>query len=293
VDYEIQVDVKDSSFSNAATVVTANNATTASISVGDFNKILLDKGLEPDVPVVLQFRVASSVSPNYNKAYSVPVEATVTPYATDFPPIYMVGSATGGWDWTKSVEVRSTAPGKYYTIAYFLNNETFRFFKQHDWDPVSYNFPFFDGGFVTDSLENAADGDQNFRVLAPTGYYAVTADIKNKVVDFDAVDEPELFMTGAAVGGWDWTTNFVTMSFVSYGVFEAETEFINGEAFRFFAQADWGPTSYNYPYFADGEVDALFENAGDGDSNFKFTGTTGMYKVTINLLDFIVTMDAL
>jgi hypothetical protein len=232
------------------------------------------------------------VSPNAPTSYSDPVEITVTPYATDFPPIYMVGSATGGWDWTKSVEVRSTGPSKYYTVAYFLNNETFRFFKQFDWGPTSYNYPFFDGGFVSDSMENAADGDQNFRVLAPTGYYGVTVNLKTKIVDFDAVDEPLMFMTGAAVGGWDWTTNYVQMTWVKYGVFEAETEFINGEAFRFFAQKDWGPTSFNYPYFADGSVDPLFENAADGDSNFKFIGTTGTYKVTVNLLDFTVTMEA-
>lgn len=291
VDYEVQVDVKDSSFSNPVTLSTVNNGTSSSITIKDFNKILLDIGIEPDAPTVLQFRIASFVSSHYSKAFSDPVEATVTPYATVFPPIYMVGAATGGWDWTKAVEVRSTAPSKYYTIAYFINNETFRFFKQFDWGPTSYNYPYFDGGFVTDSLINADDGDKNFKVVSPTGYYAVTVDIKNKIVDFDAVDEPQLFMTGAALGGWDWTTNYVTMTWLSHGIFEATTEFINGETFRFFAQADWGPTSYNFPYFPSGSVDDLFENAEDGDKNFKFVGTTGMYTITINFLDNTVIME--
>jgi hypothetical protein len=82
------------------------------------------------------------------------------------------------------------------------------------------------------------------------------------------------------------------MTWKSNGIFEATTDFINGEAFRFFAQKDWGPTSYNYPYFAGGTVSNLFENANDGDKNFRFTGTTGNFKITLNMLDKIVTMTA-
>jgi hypothetical protein len=118
-------------------------------------------------------------------------------------------------------------------------------------------------------------------------------DLKNKIVEIEAVDEPKMFMTGAALGGWDWTTNYVQMTWKSNGLFEATTEFINGETFRFFAQQDWGPTSFNYPYFTSGSVDALFVNADDGDKNFRFTGTTGTYKITLNMVDLIIEMEAL
>jgi hypothetical protein len=291
--YNVQVDVKGNDFADPVDIATVTQLLTASISVGDFNKVLLNKELEPGTPVDIEFRVAAVINNHVTPVYSNLVEASITPYATVFPPIYMCGAATGGWNWTSDVEVRSNAPSVYQTIAYFINNETFRFFKQRDWVPTSYNYPYFDGGFVSDSLANALDGDQNFRVISPTGYYQITVNMKTKTVDFDGVPEPKMFMTGAAVGGWDWSTNYVQMTWKSNGKFEATTEFINGGAFRFFAQQDWGPTSYNYPYFAEGSVDPLFENANDGDKNFKFIGTTGNYKVTLNMLDKIITMEAI
>jgi hypothetical protein len=286
--YVLQVDLAANGFSSPIDVVAVTNKFQQAVTVGDFNKLLLDNNVQPDAATDLQFRIAAIINGNVDTVFSNVVAANVTPYATTFPPIYMVGAATGGWDWNHEVEMRSTAPGVYFTVAYFLNNETFRFFKQQDWGPTSYNYPYFDGGFVTDSLSNADDGDKNFKVLAPTGYYAVTVKVNSKVVDFDAVPEPKMFMTGAALGGWDWSTNFVQMTWKSYGIFEAETEFINGETFRFFAQQDWGPTSYNYPYYT--TVDPLFENAQDGDKNFRFKGTTGVYKITMNMLDLTVTM---
>jgi len=290
--YKVQFDVKGNNFAEAVDLVTVTQVLTATVTVGDFNKALLNKELEPDAPVDIEFRISSVINNEVAPVWSNVVEASVTPYATTFPPIYMCGAATGGWSWGSDVEVRSTAPNIYRTIAYFINNETFRFFKQRDWGPTSYNYPYFDGGFVSDSLANALDGDQNFKIMSPTGYYQITVNLKTKTVDFDAVPEPMMFMTGAALGGWNWTTDYVKMTWKSDGKFEATTEFINGEAFRFFAQQDWGPTSYNYPYFAEGSVDPLFENANDGDKNFKFVGTTGMYTVSLNMLDLTVTMEA-
>ena len=288
--YKVQVDSAGNNFANAMDVAAVTNLNTASINEGDFNKILLNRGFEPGTPVKLDFRVTAIINPNVPPVYSNQVSGVVTPYATTFPPIFMCGAATGGWDWTKGVEVRSIAPSIYRTIAVFINNEAFRFFKQADWGPTAYNYPFFTG-FVSDSLANAADGDQNFKVVSPTGFYQVTVNLKTKSVDFDSVAEPALYMTGDALGGWDWSTNDVKLTWVKNGVFEATTDFTNGGSFRFFGQADWSPTSYNYLYFADGSVDPMFENANDGDKNFKFVGTTGSYKITVNLLDFTVTME--
>ncbi len=292
VTYTLQIDSATKNFSDPINVLSVG-ALSASVTVGDFNKAMLDAGYEEyDSEHAMEMRVKATVSSLVAPVYSGSASFSVAPYATAFPPIYMCGAATGGWDWTKGVEMRSSAPKVYQTIAYFLNGEAFRFFAQPDWGPTSYNYPFFSSGTVDAKLEDAQDGDHNFKVTGATGYYDITVDLKNLTVTMTAVDEPVLYMTGAALGGWDWTTNFVQLTWISNGIFEATTEFINGEAFRFFAQADWGPTSYNYPYFDDGSVDPLFENAGDGDSNFRFTGTTGVYKIKVNMLDLIITMSA-
>lgn len=293
ITYTLQVDTATKDFSNPIEVMTGQNLS-GTITVGDFNKALTDAGYEEyDVTQSFQCRVIATVSSEVDPVVSNIIDFSVAPFATSFPPIYMCGAATGGWDWTLGVEMRSSAPKVYQTIAYFINGETFRFFAQPDWGPTSYNYPWFAGGNVSSDFEDAMDGDNNFRFLGATGYYDITCDLKTKSVSITAVDEPVMFMTGAAIGGWNWTTDYVQMTWTSNGMFEATTEFINGEAFRFFAQADWGPTSYNYPYFSGGEVDALFEDALDGDNNFRFIGTTGNYRVRLNMLDNIVSMTAM
>jgi starch-binding outer membrane protein SusE/F len=289
--YKVQIDTAGNNFANPSDVTTVTQLLTSSISVADFNKMLLNKGYTPEVPASLEFRVASIINNEVVNVYSNVETAVITPYALSYPPIFMCGAATGGWDWNHGVEVRSSAPNVFQTIAYFLKDQTFRFFAQPDWGPTSYNYPYFTGG-VDASLINADDGDKNFKVTTADGYYSITANLNAKTVTFELVDEPVMFMTGAALGGWDWTTNYVQMTWVSNGKFEATTDFLNGETFRFFAQKDWSPVSYNFPYFAGGSVDPLFENANDGDKNFRFVGTTGSYKITLNMLDNTVVMEA-
>jgi hypothetical protein len=272
-------------------VVSKSNAGEIAVTIGDFNKACLNKGLAAGVAVDVQFRIKAMVNPNVAPVYSNVTEASVTPYAIIFPPIYMTGEATGGWNWNQYTykELRSTSPNVYETIGYFLNGKAFRFFKQADWGPVSYNYPYFTT--VSSLFVNAADGDSNFKVAGATGYYKVTVNLTAKTVTTEAVADQVMYMTGAAVGGWDWTTNYVTMTWMSNGIYQATTDFIKDGAFRFFAQAGWSPTSYNYPYFTGGTVTPLLVNAADGDSNFKFIGTTGNFKITLNMLDKIITMD--
>jgi hypothetical protein len=284
--YVVQVDVKGNNFASPVDILTVTAGTSGTITIGEFNDALLKAGFEPEVAADLQFRVVGTINPAVAPVYSDVVEAKVTPYATSFPPIYMTGAATGGWNWNLYTykELRSSAPNIYETIGYFLNNEAFRFFKQTDWGPTSWNYPYFTT--VDTDLENALDGDSNFRVVAATGYYRITVNMKTKSVVMEPVPDQVLYATGAALGGWDWTTNYIQLTWLSNGIYRATTDFAL-ETFRFFKQAGWGD-GYNYPWFT--TVSPLFENANDGDLNFRFIGTPGSYTVTVNLLDKIVTM---
>lgn len=291
--YTLQVAAAGTSFATPYDIASGSNLE-ASITQGVLNDILLNF-LDGGVAANVDLRVKTALSADSDPFYSATKTISVTPYQTSFPPIYIIGSATGGWNPLLAVELRSTAPNYYETVAYFSNvvdNNTFRFFAQADWNPTAYNCPYFTGGFTTSLLENAADGDSNFRFIGTTGYYKITANLSTKVVTMEAVAEPVLFMTGDGVGSgaWGWDPGqYVAMTWKSNGVFESTTTFTNGGAFRFFAQTGWG-TSYNYPYFADGEVDSDLGNAADGDSNFRVLGATGTYKITVNMLDLIITM---
>jgi starch-binding outer membrane protein SusE/F len=290
ITYTVQFDTTGNAFENAVDVVTVTSELSADVIEGELNKLLLQNGYKAAVPATLQFRIKAVVNSKVAPAYSDALEAIVIPYAIVFPPIYMCGDATGGWNWNSDVTVRSTAAGIYSTIAVFTNGGAFRFFKQADWGPTSYNYPYFTT--VSALFENAADGDQNFRFTGTTGYYRVTVNMTTKTVTMESVAEPVLYATGGALGGWDWSTNYIQLTWLSDGVFEATTDF-SADIFRFFKQAGWGD-GYSYTYFNDGTVTPLLElNAGDSDNNFKFVGTPGTYKITVNLIDLIVTMEAI
>jgi hypothetical protein len=294
ISYTLQLDKRTGTFATPIDIVTVPNLLEATVTVGDFNKALLNLGMSTDAADSIKIRVKTVINPNIDPVYSNVVRVKIFPYAVVFPPIYATGAATGGWSWNLYTykELRSSAPNIYSTVIYFTNNQTFRFFKQTDWNPVSYNFPYFTGT-VSNLFVNANDGDQNFLFTGTSGYYQVTVNMTTKSVSMTSVPEPKLFMTGQATGGWDWTTHFVKLTWLSNGIYRATATFTNSGAsstFRFFAQQDWGPTGYNYPYFSAGTISNLFVNANDGDKNFQFTGTTGSYVITVNMLDLIISM---
>jgi hypothetical protein len=292
--YTIEIDKKDNKFVAAQDLaVVGSPAREYKISLGDLNNILLGLGLPANDVSVVELRIRATISDDVSPAFSSTISLNVTPYQTSFPPIYMIGGAVGGWDPSLAVEMRSSEPYVYETIAYFTSGEAYRYFATPGWDAdPQYNWTYFEGGTVDANLENAQDGDTNIRFIGTTGYYKMVVNTNTKVITMEAVDEPKMFLIGNGIvdAGWN-TATAVQMTWVSNGIFKATTEFAN-EAFRFFAQQDWGPTSYNYPFFADGEVSSLLEDAGDGDNNFKFVGTEGIYTITVNLLDLTVTMEA-
>lgn len=280
VNYTLQVDRATNAFEEPFDLASTNELD-ATVTVGEMNEALLALGLTPQEAVAVAFRVVASVGSDIPPVISNTSNAELTPYATEFPPIYGMGAALKGWGpWPdNAVELQSEEFNKFETITKFNNGEAFRFFAQLDWNPVSYNYPFFTS--VDPLFENANDGDSNLKFIGATGFYRVAVDLSAKTVTMESVSEPALYMMGAAINGWGpWNDKEVKMTYIKPGVFEVTTDF-QVEAFRFFAQADWGPTSYNYPYFE--SVDSKFENANDGDSNLKFVGEPGSYKITVNL----------
>ncbi|MCW5912644.1 MAG: SusE domain-containing protein [Cyclobacteriaceae bacterium] len=289
VTYTLEADIAGNNFANAVELATTNSLE-AALNVGATNDILLGMGLVPEEPTQVQLRVVSFVDDSVDPVYSNAITITLSSYATSFPPIWGMGAALKGWGpWpANAVEWQSSEFRKYETIAYFTNGETFRWFGQLDWGPVSYNYPYFTT--VSSVFVNGNDGDSNLRVTAASGWYKVGVDLNSKTVTAVAVDEPVLYMTGAGIGGWDQpgTGVSIKMTYIKPGVFQADAPFVSGETFRFFAQANWGPLSYNYPYFT--SVPDYFVNASDGDLNFRVSGESGTKKVTVDLNEKTVTL---
>lgn len=290
VNYTLQMDKTAGDFSEAF-VLASTRELEAEVTVSHVNDGLLGLGLTPEQVAEVKFRVVATVNENVPTVVSDVINAQLTPYATAFPPIYGMGAALKGWGpWPdNAVEFQSSEYKKYQTVTYFTSGEIFRFFDQLDWGPVSYNYNYFTT-VDSDLGLNANDGDNNFKVLGASGYYSVAVDLVAKTVVMDPVDEPVLYMMGAALNGWGpWNDKEVKMTYVKPGIFQATAQF-NNEIFRFFAQADWGPTSYSYTYFT--TVDANFElNANDNDNNFRFIGDpTIPLKITVDLNEKTVTV---
>ncbi|WP_318310146.1 SusE domain-containing protein [Flagellimonas crocea] len=94
---------------------------------------------------------------------------------------------------------------------------------------------------------------------------------------------PSIFVVGAAAvdAGWDWGSPIEFTC--EQDVYTARLELTN-DNFRFFEiEGDWD-SGLNYTYFEDEgySIDELLENANDGDSNFSFVGTPGIYEVVVD-----------
>jgi hypothetical protein len=289
VTYTLQIDKAGNNFAAAVELATTNSLS-ALLNIGSTNDILLGLGLVPEEATNVELRVIGELNDNVEPVVSNTISLTLTSYATSFPPIWGMGAGLKGWGpWpANAVEWQSSEFKKYETIAYFTNNEAFRWFAQLDWGPTSYNYPYFTT--VSSVFVNANDGDSNLKVAGATGWYKVNIDLGAKTVAAVPVDEPVMYMTGAGIGGWDQpgTGASIKMTYIKPGVFQADAPFVSGETWRFFGQANWGPVSYNYPFFTG--VPDHFENAGDGDSNFRVVGASGTKKVTVDINEKTVTL---
>ena len=289
--YQILFDLPGGDFSTAQ-VVEGGKEYNKTFKTEELNEIMLDLGLlaEESAQVIVKVKSTLSSESIINSEVS---PMMVTPYSDVFTSIYMIGDALLGWDTSLAVETYGVGPKTYEVIAEFNNGKIFRFFDQPSWDAEQYNWNSFDGGIVDDKLESAEDGDSNFKFIGETGFYRINISLINKTITMTPTDQPELYMVGAAVpeAGWGWDTP-INMIWVRDGVFEASTQFEN-EAFRFFTGfGDWG-SGLNYIYFLEEGyvIDSNFEDAEDDDNNFKFIGTPGIYKITVNKLNKTITIE--
>lgn len=206
--------------------------------------------------------------------------------------IWVVGAGApdAGWNWGSPIEF--TCQSNVYTAKIRLANDAFRFFTtEGDW-ASGQNYPFYESeGYTIDPLfENAQDGDSNFRFIGEPGVYTLVVDDNNKTITL--TPSSSLWMVGAATpGGWSWDAPTEAVE-ISPNVWQATMEFAN-ETFRFFQVRDDWSSGLNYPYYVEEgfDISDLFEDALDGDNNFRFIGTPGTYTVTVDNNARTITME--
>tara|TARA_R110002126_G_scaffold291415_1_gene452224 strand:- start:5597 stop:7414 length:1818 start_codon:yes stop_codon:yes gene_type:complete len=217
----------------------------------------------------------------------------------NFDQLWVVGTGAvdAGWGWDSPVKIACTGTGVYEGNIN-LTNDAFRFFTaEGDWGS-GRNYPFYanDGYTIDANLEDALDGDNNFRFIGTPGEYGLTIDTVNKTITLGAkisfCDYDQLWLVGAATpGGWGWDAP-TALPCSGNGVYSGEVTFTN-EAFRFFTvEGDWG-SGLNYPYYINEgyTIDSGFEDALDGDNNFRFIGTPGAYTLTIDTVNKTISLN--
>ncbi len=275
-------------FTNAVELATTS-ANTVTLTVGEMNEALLGLGLLPEEAADVELRVKSTVNSNIAPVFSSPLDLTFTPYATTFPPIYIIGDAQG-WNLANALELQSTGPGTYETIGTFQENGKFRFFATPSWDAQQWGWSFFSAGSIASGLLSGADGDSNLLFDLPSGYYKISVSLKDKSIALEASSAPTLFIIGDAQG-WN-LGNALEMHSLGAGQFEVVGQFQQNGKFRFFSSPDWAADQFRWSYFNGGTVDSKVADAGDGDSNFLFTAASGIYKMIVSINDKTISVES-
>ncbi len=145
--------------------------------------------------------------------------------------------------------------------------------------------------------ETASDFDFRIKAAAKTAagdLFRTSEIVTYSITPYDVALAPALYVVGAGAvdAGWGWDSP-VAISCTGTGVYQGNINLTN-DAFRLFTDKslEWASPSFNFPYYADASytIDANFENAEDGDKNFKFIGTPGTYLLSIDTINKTITL---
>jgi hypothetical protein len=320
ITYELQRSITGD-FSDMA-VVGSTSENEIAVTIGNLLQYAGQAGLDndpatTDIPNTgsVYFRLRAYAGTDSSTEVMTPVQALtlVLPEDTGSGPVcdleylYAVGAGLpdAGWGWTTPVKLACLGNGVYGWNVNLQNNggvdNNFRFFTSDgDWGS-GLNYPYYDGeGYTIDvNFEDAMDGDNNFAFIGTTGYYYLEVDTVNKNISLDdpqptgTCEYDQLWAVGAGLpdAGWGWTTP-VQFLCTGDGIYSGSANLTN-DTFRFFtSEGDWN-SGLNYPYYI-GEgytIDANFEDAMDGDNNFRFIGTPGTYFFTIDTVSKAITLE--
>lgn len=275
-------------FSGAKSVdITAKNLS-ATYTVGDFNKILLDAGFTPGVATQIQVRMKAAVGNVI--LYSNAVALTVTPYLTEFPSFYIVGEASAvGWN-AGNAQILYKKDNLSTIYTYLESGKAFRFLGQQDWGPTNYSLDVagMNAGnkyFKTWSTNLTAATPENIQFNGTSGMYKVVIDADATVKSITVSASPvaawnpaNLYLVGT-VNGWNSATA-IPMTNVGNGKFEYTVALPAASEFKFLGQQSWGDLDWGN-ISADGNTGYLGPKGSNG--NIKFDGTGGNYKLSVDI----------
>ena len=257
----------------------STSASNYSLSVEEFNTFLVNTVRLPQNEASnIDVRVLAS-----NGEKSNAITLNITPFIIEVAELFVNGTFTS-WDPAQGLTMNSSEFNKFDINIDVTDGDEFNFTPSNTTDEIVWQLA------ETGSNNLTKFGGVNISGFT-AGNYDITVDLNTNTYTIVEITFPEaLFLVGAGVSdaGWGWASP-VELNLTGVDVFEVTTNLIN-DAFRFFTiNGDWG-SGLNYPYFIDEgyTIDANFEDALDGDNNFRFIGSPGVYTIKVDGINKII-----
>ncbi len=242
VTYILQMDYADSSFNNPIQLASTQQ-TSLTMTVDEFNSLLLKDGVQAGVPHNFQFRVKSRLNENVEDLMTGVLSLTITAFEDEAPPLYMLGDATRvGWDNVNPVELISLGEGVYEVIDSLKAGGYYKFIPTPgQWAPqygTDGTGTWDAGNLVLRPTEN--DPDPAALEAPPAdGIYRITVDVNNLTY---TVEETGLFILGdATTAGWS-ADDALPMALVEAYVFTLTTDLAADANYKFITDpGNWAP----------------------------------------------------
>ena len=277
-------------------------------TIGELNMAMLQAGISPYSPSKVYVRVESGT------AVSNAISFTVTPYPVSVPVITkptagqsivldaanpLATAATVTWtDYTYGVDVNYNVEIAPKGSSAFSSAGSSVNTKQLAWTNFDLN-----DAVLKLNLPVGVSSEVDVRVKATTASAGGTITKVSEIVTFKVTPYQPAYVNFYLVGGGTavgWNAGGAQLLKNTNEISEIYTYLEQNGEFRFLGQQDWGPINYSlnasgindsYKYFNTWSTNL----EPSGNENMKFTGNSGMYKITIdqNSRDITVTPSAL
>lgn len=285
---------KTADFATPITFATSTK-TTYTTTISALNTALLQQGYSPYTQTLLFIRISSGTS------VSNVISVGVTPYPVAIPVITnptagqsvvldganpnAVATTVKWTDYAYGVNVSYNVEIATKGSAAFVSAGTTENVKELAWTNFILN-----DAVIRLGLDPGVSSEIDVRVTATTQSAGGSISKTSEIMTFKVTPYTPAFVDFYLVGGGtavDWNAANAQILHKNNEVAEIYTYLKNDGEFRFLGQQDWNPINYSlnapgikdaYKYF-----NTWTTNLGpSGDENIKFSGNSGMYKVSID-----------
>ncbi|WP_299120258.1 SusE domain-containing protein [uncultured Winogradskyella sp.] len=299
------VELSPDALFESPTTIGSSTSDRFTMTVADFNNILLGAGADAFEPFTVFMRVNSGTNITNSVSFSVSSYSEAPPVVTSpdntFELILLETTPNDeaiAIAWEDPDFGDNTTVAVNYEVQFAEAGTDFAGAVTESVDGMSYSntHEAFNELVLNAGLTAEEAGSLDFRVKATIEMEAGNLErfsdaVTITVTPYSVELAPILYVVGAgaADAGWSWDT---PVELVLQGTkYSGNINLIN-DAFRFFTvNNDWG-SGLNYPYYeAVGyTIDSNLANALDGDSNFQFVGTPGEYFIEIDTAAKTITL---